>query len=460
MGEEIIVIGCGAAGGTAAQFARKTNREANVTIFERTGYPQYSKCALPYLISGKIEKPGHIIEFSQEWFEKAKIKLFLNSEVSEIDNESKKVLVKRRDGKKIEINYDKLILATGAKPAIPPIKNIFINNNKLKEGVFTLRAVDDALNIVKFARRGENAIVIGGGLIGLEVAEALHTRGMNVTIVEMLPNILPSMIDEDMSKEVCDYIEEHVKILTNHVVLKINGDNKVESVTVKNNYTGEEFDIPTKLVVISTGIKPNVELAEAINCKIGETGGIVVNEKCETSIEDVYAVGDCTQYYDYITRKPFLVGLGSIGVRQGIVAGINAAGGNIRLFDGFLQTRATKVFDIEIAAVGPTIGDMENIKSVIGKFRGSSHPEYYPENYPVTVKVFCDAENRRIIAAQIIGNNAAQRVNTLACAILNKMFIDDFIKFETAYAPPIAPTIDPIAAACESASLKLKRIKF
>ncbi|MCD6108184.1 MAG: FAD-dependent oxidoreductase [Thermoplasmata archaeon] len=454
MGEEIIVVGCGASGGTAAQFARKTSRNANVTVFEKSKYPQYSKCALPYLISGKISGPEKLIEFSVEWFNRAKIKLFLNSTVTGIDD--KKVYVKK-NSEVIVKEYDKLVIATGARSAVPPIKNILDRNGELKKGVFTLRTVDDAIKIINYiGDRKRNALIVGGGLIGLEVAEAFYSRKLNVTVVEMLPNILPSMIDEDMSRELYDQLSGYIDIFTNHMVLDVEGDDKVESVRVKNNGNGEEFKLPVDVLVVSTGIKPDVDLARSIGCKIGEKGGIVVNRRCETSVENVYAVGDCTEGRDFVTGGSFLVGLGSIGVRQGIVAGVNAAGGDMELFDGFLQTRTTRLFDVEIAAVGPVSAVLDD-DVVSGKFRGSTHPEYYPGGSQVVVKVLCNKFDKRIVGAQVIGKNAAQRINTMACALLHKMGVDDFIKLETAYAPPIAPTIDPLAAACEVANMKLRR---
>ncbi|MCD6572144.1 MAG: FAD-dependent oxidoreductase, partial [Thermoplasmata archaeon] len=319
-----------------------------------------------------------------------------------------------------------------------------------------LRTIDDATGILSYIRNKKNAVIVGGGLIGLEVAEAFHNRRLNVTVVEMLPNILPSMIDEDMSKEVYNQLKEYISIFTDHLVTEINGDERIKSVKVKNKHTGEEFDISADVLIVSTGIRPNVDLAKSIGCRIGERGGIVVNRRCETNVRDVYAVGDCTEGKDFVTKESFPVGLGSIGVRQGIVAGINAAGGNIVLFDGFLQTRTTRLFDIEIAAVGPISNNLDNIIS--GKFKGSTHPEYYPNGSQTIIKVLCNIEDKRIVGAQAIGENAAQRINTVACAILHKMPVDDFVKLETAYAPPIAPTIDPLAAACEVATMKLRRI--
>jgi len=452
MGEEIVVIGCGASGGTAAQFARKTDREANVTIFEKSEYSQYSKCALPYLISGKIDDPKKLVEFSEDWFSRAKINLFLSSEVTEIKN--KRVYVKR--GKRIiEKEYDKLIIATGAKSAIPPIKNIFDKEGGLKKGIFTLRTIDDALGILNYIKNKKNVVIVGGGLIGLEAAEAFYNKKLNVTVVEMLPNILPSMLDGDMSREVYNQLKGYINIFTDHLVTEIEGEERIKSVKIKNKNTREEFDIPADVLIVSTGIKPDVYLAKSIGCKIGERGGIIINKRCETNVKDVYAVGDCTEGKDFVTNKSFVVGLGSIGVRQGIVAGINAAGGDIELFDGFLQTRTTKLFDIEIAAVGPISDNLDNIIS--GKFKGLTHPEYYPEGSQIIIKVLCNVRDKRIVGAQAVGKNVAQRINTMACAMLHKMSVDDFIKLETAYAPPIAPTIDPLAAACEVVNMKLKR---
>jgi NADH oxidase (H2O2-forming) len=209
--------------------------------------------------------------------------------------------------------------------------------------------------------------------------------------------------------------------------------------------------------MIAAGTKPETTLAKTIGCTIGKTGGIQVNETSETSVKNVYAVGDCTEYIDYITNQPLVIGLGSIGVRQGIAAGINAAGGSYALPPGVLLTRTSEFFEMEIAAVGPVKQSCLQLPVVSGKYKGSSRPDYFPGGEPIVIKVSVHEETGCIVSAQAVGSNAAQRINTLACAILGKLSVEEFRKLETAYAPPIAPTLDTVTLACEVVALKLAR---
>jgi len=452
----IVVIGCGAGGGTVAQFARKTDRKASITVFEKGKYPQYSKCGLPYAISQTIPEFKDLIEFSEEWFQKAQINLFLETTVEHIDVKNQVVVAKNGD-KSIEQPYDALILATGAKPVLPPIKNLQ-ENGTLVDGVHVLRTIDDGKQITSCIKKGGNATVIGAGLIGLEMADALHKKGMNVTVVEALPHMLANTLDEDMTAAVHDVISKHVCLFANHLATHIESkDGNITSVFIKNNESGEEQSIDTDLLIIATGTKPDVALAKSIGCNIGKTGSVIVNKRSETSVKNLYAVGDCTEYNDFVTKESVSVGLGSIVVRQAIAAGINAAGGSYILPKGVLSTRTSEFFNIEIAAVGPIISNMKSMSILSGKFNGSSRPEYFPGGEPIAIKAMVDETTGRILAAQAVGHNAAQRINTFACAILNEMTVDAFRKLETAYAPPIAPTLDAITLVCDVISLKLNR---
>ena len=451
--KDIVIIGCGAAGGTAAQFARKTDRKSSITIFEKDKYPQYSKCGLPYAISGKIPNFNNLIEFSSEWFKNANIDLLLETTIEKIDVNNQIVIAKKGNAV-IEKSYCSLIIATGARPSIPPIKNLK-ENDVLTEGVFALRTIDDAKKISSSIVKDRNTTIIGAGFIGLEMADGLHKKGMNVTVIEALPYILPNTLDEDMSNIVFKEISNKVKIITNHIATKIESKSgKISEVFIKNNETGEEKNIKTDLLVIATGLKANISLAKDAGCKIGQTRHITVNRKCETSIKNIYAIGDCTEFYDFVTKKPISIGLGSVAVRQGIAAGINAAGGDYILPDGVLQTCTSEFFGMEIAAVGPSV---EGLPIVSGRFNGLSLPHYFPGGKPVCVKVFINEKTGKIIATQVIGDKAAQRVNTFACAILCGMDVETFRKLETAYAPPIAPTLDAETLACDVVSMKLNR---
>ena len=456
--KKIVIIGCGAAGGTAAQFARKTDRNATITIFEKGRYPEYSKCGLPYTISEIIPKKSDLIEFNEDWFKTANIELFLNSTVEKIDKNNG-IIIARRGSEKIEKQYDSLIICTGANSILPPIENLY-EAGRASKGVFTLRTIDDAENISSYLKKGGNATIIGAGLIGLEMADNIKKKGMNVTVIEAMPNILANTLDDDISKIVYENLSEHIKFFTNHLATKIKSKNeRISKIYIKDRETAEKIEIQTDLLIIAVGAKPNVTLAKELGCKIGETGGIIVNEKSETTIKKVFSAGDCTEYIDFITNQPVLVGLASIGVRQAISAGINAAGGSYNFLKGVMQTRTSEFFNIEIAAVGPTSQKLSNFSTVSGKFIGSSLLNYFPGGKPITVKIIANKKDGRILAAQAVGENAAQRINTFACAILGKLDVDTFKKLETAYAPSIAPTLDGVTIVCDIVSKKLKKNK-
>jgi NADH oxidase (H2O2-forming) len=446
----IVIIGCGAGGGTAAQFARKTDRKSTITIFEKGNYPQYSKCGLPHAISGIIPMIDDLVEFSEDWFKKANIDLLLETSVEKIDVKEK-IVYASKNGNVIEKSYTSMIIASGAIPTIPPIKNIY-ENDILVKGCFTVRTLNDAKNITSFIEKGKNATVIGAGLIGLEMADSLIQKGMNVTVIEALPQILPNTLDVDMAKIVYDKLSENITIFTNCLAIRTENDSRIiKKLVIKNNESGQEKEIPTDLLIIATGIKPETDIAEQAGCKLSEKGYIIVNNASETSIKDIYAVGDCTEFIDFVTKKPIPIGLGSIGVRQGISAGINAAGGNYLLPDGVLKTCTSEFFNLEIAAVG-----ISGKNFISGRYNGSSLPDYFPGGKPISIKVFAD-ENGKIMGAQIVGDKAAKRIDTFACAILAGLNIETFRKLETAYAPSIAPTLDAETLVCDIISMKLAR---
>jgi NADH oxidase (H2O2-forming) len=446
--KSIVIIGCGAGGGTAAQFARKTDRKTEITIFEKTKYPQYSKCGIPYAISGKIPKICDLIEFDENWFKKQKIDLHLNTNVEKIDFKKKIVYGKKR-GQIIQKYFTKLIICTGSKPFIPQIKNI---NCK---GVFVVRTIDDAKKIQNRTKKSKTATIIGAGLIGLEMADNLCKIGLKINVIEVLPNILATTLDEDIAKILSDKILSDVKIYTNTLATKVNSLNdSIKSISIKDKKTGVEKEIKTDILIVAAGTHPDVLLAEKIRCKIGKTGGIVVNEKSETNIKNVYAVGDCTEYINFVDNKPVSVGLGSIVVRQAIAAGINAAGGKYKLPKGLLLTFTSNLFDLELAGVGLKSNLLEKDTFLISKYTGISLPKYYPGGKPITVKVITDLKGK-ILGAQAIGDKAAQRIDTFACAILAGLNVETIKKLETAYAPPVAPTLDAETLACDIASLKL-----
>jgi len=458
---KLLIIGSGAAGSTAAQFARKTNRQAEITVLGNEHYSEYSKCGLPYVIGGIILSFDDLIEFPPSWFQHFKINLKLENEVYDIDPEGKIVKsISLKDAEKEEHQYDALIVATGASSWIPEIKGAFLEGRRLKEGIFTLRTMDDAKQILKRVERGKRAMIVGSGSIGMEMAEALSRRGMK-TYVRLRTHMLTGMIDEDMAAIVQKRAEEHgMNFIPRVTVSEIGGEGRVEYVVLRNLDTEEQTEYPADLVIISAGSKARVEIAEKAKCQIGSTGGIVVDKRCETSVKDIYAAGDCTEYPDFVTGKPNLVGLGSIGVKQGRVAGVNAVGGKGEMPRGILNNRTTELFGLEISAVGPTMRELKRagIEPIVGKFSGTTLPHYFPGKKVITVKVMADPKDGKIIAAQIVGEEEVhQRINVFATAILREMTLEDFTQLETCYAPPAAPTLDCMTLATDAALVRWRR---
>jgi len=426
---EIVIIGCGAAGGTAAQFARKNNRKAQINLYEKSSYPQYSRCGLPYTISGEVD-PGNLVEFSQEWFQKARINLHLNTPVTKIDFD--KQYIHTTHGKQ---RYDSLIIATGVhSQALFPIDT--------KKYSF-LRTLDDVQHIRQVATRGVHIAIIGGGPTGIEVAEVLIKQGVKVTLIEYFPTLLPTLLDSDMAPILHDTLmkRESLSLIVNHEVTSIDKDMNIH---MKNRKTGDKRNINADFAIIASGNIPSLDLVT----KSMTDKGIIIDEKCETSKKNVYAIGDCSQYHD-ITGSPCVVGLGSIAVRQGKIVGINASGGKA-ILPPILNTRVTKVFGLEMAAVGPLSTGLEN--PLVGTFRGSSHPHYFPGE-EIRVKVMA-TRNAKLCAAQIIGPGATQHINAFATAISCNMTLQQFIDIETAYAPIVSPVCLPSTQACEIALRK------
>ena len=235
----IVIIGCGAGGGTAAQFARKTDRKSTITIFEKDRYPQYSKCGLPYAISGQIPKFKDLIEFSEDWFKKERIDLLLETRVDKIDVK-KQIVIAKKGNTSIEKSYSRLIITAGAQPIIPPIKNIQKNGRIINE-VHTLRTIDDGKKIALGLKKGKKATIVGVGLIGLEIADSFYKKGIDVTKVEALPNILENTLDNDMCEPVLKELHEKIKLYTNHIATKVEEKNgTIDCVFIKDNKTNEE----------------------------------------------------------------------------------------------------------------------------------------------------------------------------------------------------------------------------
>jgi len=382
MPKRIVIIGGHAAGCDAAAAARLTDREAEIIMLTNERYAGYSRCGLPFVIGGHIKSFQDLIVFPPSYFKMNRIDLRLEANVTNIDVKAKTVEVQYKDGRVERLQYDSLIIATGARAAVPPIKG------REKRGIHVLRTIDDGEMIEQSIKDSKSAVVIGAGLIGLELGVALLERGLKTTIVELLPQVLPAMLDKDMADLVQRELEKKgLRIITGRSVDEIVGDDRVSGVSV----AGE--NIPADMVVIATGVRGNVELAQKAGIELGETKLIKVNMRMETNIKDVYACGDCVESINLITKRPVVCQLGTTAVRQARVAGINAAGG-YAIFPGVLGASVTRLFDMEIGAVGLTeaAAQRAGIETVSMSLSGKTRAQYYPGAQPVRVKLIVERD--------------------------------------------------------------------
>ncbi len=446
MPKKIVIIGAHAAGVDAASAARKTDRKAEITLMTKQKTQGYSPCGIPYVIGGQIPSFEDLVVFPSSYFRMMKLDLRLETTATSIDTEAKAVEVENKKGKKENLEYDSLILTTGAYPFVPPIKG------KDKQGVYALRTIDDGRKIAKALKNAKSAAVIGAGVIGLETAAAFVERGVKTTVAELLPYVLPAMLDKDMADRVQKMLEEKgLRIIVGQGASEFLGKDRVTGMSV----AGET--IPADLVVVATGVRADVELAKNAGIALGETKGIKTNMKMETNAKDVYAAGDCAESVHMITKRPALPQLGTTAVKQAKVAGINAAGG-YAIFPGVLGSAVTKLFDIEIGVTGLNefFAGRAGIETVSGTVSSKTKADYYPGALPIRIKLVVEKESERIIGGQIIGGEAVtQRVNALSFAIQKQMTIRELAKADTAYAPPVNETWEPMILAAEIAIRKL-----
>ncbi|MCL2642067.1 MAG: FAD-dependent oxidoreductase [Candidatus Bathyarchaeota archaeon] len=448
MPRKIVIIGANASGVEAASAARKKDRMAEITLITKEKTVGYSRCGLPFVIGGVISHFRDLVVYPSAYFQMLKLNLHTQATASKINTIEKTVTFQTFEGVTETIMYDSLIIATGADPFMPPIKG------KEKQGILCLRSIEDGEKIVSIVKAGaESAIIMGAGLIGLELGVALSEQGLQVTIVEMMPQILPQMFDSDMAKLVQDHLEQKgIKILLNKPVEEIFGEDKVSAIKA-----GGEI-LVADMFISAFGVRANTKLAIDSGIPLGETHAIKTNVHMETEVKNVYAVGDCAETTHFITHKPICPQLGTVAVRQGKVAGVNAGGVNSQ-FTGVLASAVTRLFDIEAGATGisETAAVKNHIEIVIGTINSKTKADYYPSAKPIKVKLVVEKETKRIIGAQIVGGEeVTQRVNALSFAIQKQMTAQDLVEADTAYAPPMNETWEPMVLAAEIALMKLR----
>lgn len=441
--KKIVVIGGSAAGPKAASKARRLDEFAEVTIIQKDPDLSMASCGYPYYVGGFFDNRNQLLSTptgvvrDQKFYLNAKgIKALVNTEAVKIDTTNKVVeTVNLLTNEKINVPYDKLILATGATPNIPPLEGVDL------DGITTLQSMKDAdyLRKVRDDKAISKAVVIGGGLIGIETAEALRLAGIEITIVELLPQLL-TFLDFNMAKLAENYVKSKTNVITENGVAKFIGENgKLTGVKLQNG-----TEIPCELAVIAIGVRPNVKLAANAGIKIGELGGIEVDEYMQTSNPDVYAVGDCVEITNLVTNKKVLAPYGDLANLEGRVAGENAVLGNSVTFKGTIQTGICKVFDYNVGATGLSEDNAQKLGIEVDTVINASpdKPGFMDGKLLIT-KLIVNSETCQILGAQCIGpGDVCKQISIWAMAIQAKMCIEDMINADFPYAPPFSLAID------------------
>jgi NADPH-dependent 2,4-dienoyl-CoA reductase/sulfur reductase-like enzyme len=451
--ERLVVIGGDAAGMTAAARARRRRdpEDLDIVAFERGPYTSYSACGIPYFVGNLLSDIDGLVARSPDEHRKNGIDVRTGHEVVAIDVNKRRVRVRdlAGDGGERDEPFDQLVVATGAAPSRPDVPGVdaegIFGVQTLADGVTVRRAVDEA--------EPKRAVVVGGGYVGLEMAEALVRRGLEVALVDRTEQPMASTLDLDMGELVADAVRAVGVSL--HLGEAVDGF-EAENGSVRAVHTASR-SFPADLVVLGLGVRPNIELAREAGIAIGDKGGIVTDARMETSVGGVWAAGDCVESMDRITGLPVVVALGTHANKQGRVVGINATGGDVR-FPGVVGTAVSKICVYEVARVGLTEREAADLDRdvVAATIESTSRAGYYPGAAPIKVKVVAERPGGRLVGAQIVGaEGAAKRIDVLATAIWNRMTVDEVASLDLSYAPPFSPVWDPVLVAARKAADEL-----
>ncbi len=465
-GGRLVVIGGDAAGMSAASRARRLRPDVEIVVLERGDIVSYGACSLPYYISGVVESRDDLIVHAPEFFRRERhIDVRTGTEAVQLKPRDRTVVCRTAFGEE-SITYDTLVLATGAKAIRPPLPGVEL------PGIFTLRsipdgdAIRDRLAALGAATpQGETgaetvpgairAAVVGGGYIGLEMAEALVARGVRVTIIELLPSVL-STYDKDMSDLVLrELLDRNVIVRTDTRVEGFEGgsDGHVGCVLAGGQR------LSTDIVLMSVGVRPRVELASAAGIDLGRSGAIAVDPRQITSEPGVLAAGDCAESPHIVTGRSTWIPLGTTANKHGRIAGENAVGADIR-FAGVAGTNVTKIFGLEVAQTGlsTAAAEREGFAPDSVRITGTTRSHAYPGSGRITVKLVFEQQTGRLLGGQMVGvEGVAKRIDILATALAAQMDVHALAALDLSYAPPFAPVWDPILIAANQAVKKLAR---
>ena len=437
----IVIVGGVAAGASAAVRARRMNEKARIILYEKDRHVSFANCGLPYHIGGEIQQRGKLLVATPELFSKRfNIEVHTRCEVTGIDRRRKVISgVDRDSGTPFEQTYDKLILAPGASPVVPPIAGVNASN------VFTLRNLEDADRIGAFLDQHapRRAVVIGAGFIGLEMVEMLAARSLDVSLVEMLGQVLPPF-DPEMAHII--QTELHSKGVALHLGNGLAGfevrDGRMTHVVLQDGTA-----LAGDLAILSIGVRPNIALAQAAGLTIGASGGIAVDAHLRTSDPDIYAAGDAVEYCHTVADRLMRTPLAGPANRAGRLAGEHAATDRSAAMGCVLGTAIVRVFDVTAALTGCTsrMAARDGNATHVSYIRANHHAGYYPGAQPMTIKLLCDPGTRKILGAQIVGGAGVdKRIDVIAALIQSQATVDDLTHLDLAYAPPFGSAKDPL----------------
>ena len=436
---KVVIVGGVAGGATAAARIRRLDEQAEIVVFERSGFISYANCGLPYYIGGVIEDPEDLtLQTPESFFSRFRVHMKVHHEVTAIHPDQKSVSVKNLEtGATFEESYDKLLLSPGAKPVIPDLPGI--DSSKL----FTLRTVEDTYRIKEFVvqNKPKSAVIVGGGFIGLEMAENLRHLGMEVTIIQR-PKQLMNPFDSDMASFIHSEVRKNgVKLMLGHTVEGFAEQDSGVNVLLKDC-----APLHADMVVLAIGVTPESTLAKEAGLALGIKGSILVNDRMETSKPDIYAVGDAVQVKHFVTEQDALIALAGPANKQGRIAADNICGGDSHYL-GSQGSSVIKVFDMTAASTGINETNAKkagiSVDTVI--LSPMSHAGYYPGGKVMTMKVVFEKETYRLLGAQIVGYDGVdKRIDVLATAIHAGMNATELKDLDLAYAPPYSSAKDPV----------------
>jgi NADPH-dependent 2,4-dienoyl-CoA reductase/sulfur reductase-like enzyme len=449
----LVIVGGVAAGTKAASRARRLDPEMEITVYQDEPEPSISECGLPYLLSGVVEDRDDLVARTPEKFAEKGIEVLVGHRVERIDATGKELSVlDLKTGETFDDIYDRLVIATGARAVLPPVPGAGL------EGVFKLRFLTDSDEITRYIQEQSpsRATIVGGGYIGLEVAENLCRLGMEVSLIEGEDRVALAYGPE---------VSENVEAELEANGVGVYTGEKVDEFTGEGRVTGVKFgdkELQTDLVIVGVGIRPNVELATEAGVEMGPTGAILADRHMKTSLPDVWAAGDCVETTNLVSGRPVWVPLGDTANQMGRVAGTNAATGEETLeFPGILGTGIFKVFDLGVGKTGLSEREAEDagFEVVSAGLEANDRAAYYPGASKVFLKLIADRATGRLLGAESAGSGADKLTDICAAALWGRLSYPDLVNIDLAYAPPYGPALSPVIQAATILSGKFDRAR-